>query len=216
VRKLITALLLIIPLLVGCEVGDWTEEVYYDHLQVDESLNIAGPATLSDDGKAYQQKTMPIQIARIIAAGKPTRVERGIYQGFSLPIGGADEELFTCQCVPGDWDGSTMYLYVGGWLDTANDGKNFQLRASHDHWTAGDVVPLTSTDVDVETATGTAAQYTSYQIRFTIAAGDIEVGDALGIKLIRIDATSDEIAGEFVVEGIVLVYRVDKLGAETP
>jgi len=194
--------------LVSCSANDPIREtVYY-----------AGdpPITLVGDGLVYQQKPMPIQIARIIAVGTPTRVELGIFQGFSLPIGGVNEELFTCQCVPENWDGNTMYLYIGGWLDTANTDKNFQLRISYEYWTSGDVVPITSNDVDVEIATGVAAQYTSFKIQFAIAPGDIAVGDALGIKLTRIAASADEIAGEFVVEGMILVYRVDNLGSATP
>jgi len=207
-KKLLTlVLILVLLLLAGCSANDPIREtVYYSG---------EPPITLVDEGRVWQQKTMPIQIARIIAAGAPTRVERGIYQGFSLPIGGANEELFSCQCVPGDWAaGTDMYLYVGGWLDTANDGKNFQLRMSYEHWSAGDVVPITSADVDVETATGTAPQFTAFKIKFPIADPTFVSGDALGIKLIRVAASADEIAGEFVVEGMVLVYQVDSLGEE--
>jgi len=203
-------ILLLILLLPGCYAGDWSDDVYL------EQLTLGDPLVLAEEGRVYTQKTMPIQIARVIAAGVPTRVEVGIFQGFSLPIGGTNEELFTCQCVPADWDGSAMYLYVGGWLDTANTDKNFQLRMSHDHWTHGDVVPNAVTNVDVETATGTAAQYTTFKIQFTIVPGDITEGDALGIKLVRIAASTDEITGEFVVEGMVLVYKIDSLGGTTP
>jgi len=189
---------------------------------INDDLDVAGTTIFNDQiiltgsGLAYMQRTMPIQIARIIAVGTPTRIERGIFQGFSLPVGGANEELFSCECVPGNWDvGSDMYLYVDGWIDTANTGKNFQLRVAHEHWTTGDVVPITSTDVDVETATGAAAQFTSYKVKFTIATGTIARGDALGIKLTRIAASAAEIAGEFVVEGMVLVYRTDSIGSAT-
>ena len=205
----VIALLVLLSSLVGCSPNDPIQETIF--------LADDPPITLVGDGQVYQQKTMPIQIARIIAAGNPTRVEVGIFQGFSLPIGGANEELFACQCVPGNWAaGTNMYLYVGGWLDTANDGKNFQLRMSYDHWSTGDVVPNAAVDVDVETSTGTAAQYTTYKIRFPIIAPTFVEGDALGIKLVRIAATSDEIAGEFVVEGMILVYRVDGLGSSAP
>jgi hypothetical protein len=40
-------------------------------------------------------------------------------------------------------------------------------------------------------------------------------GNALGIRLSRIAATSAEITGEFVVEGMVLVYQCDSLGSVT-
>ena len=96
---------------------------FIDHIpEVLPGLKLTDILVLAGNGKAYQQKTMPIELAGIIAAGKPTRVTQGIFHGFSLPIGGIDEELYACQCIPAGWDGSTMYLYVGGWLDTANDG----------------------------------------------------------------------------------------------
>jgi hypothetical protein len=40
-------------------------------------------------------------------------------------------------------------------------------------------------------------------------------GDALGIRLSRIAADSDEIAGEFVAEGMVMIYRSDSIGSAT-
>jgi hypothetical protein len=187
-----------------------------DDLTVDGNTEFKNQISLSGSGVVYQQKTMPIQIARIISSGTPTRVERGIFQGFSLPVGGANEELFTCQCIPSNWNtGTNMTLYVGGWLDTANTGKKFQLRMAYNSWSDGDVVPATSTNVDVESDTGAAAQYQAFKIKFTIPAGSMARGDALGIRLSRIAATTDEIAGEFVVEGMGLVYQCDSLGSAT-
>uniref|UniRef100_A0A6M3M8Q6 Uncharacterized protein n=1 Tax=viral metagenome TaxID=1070528 RepID=A0A6M3M8Q6_9ZZZZ len=204
--------------------GNEYAEGYFDDFSVSDELDVGGITTFNDQislvgaGQVYQQKTMPIQIARIIAAGVPTRVTRGIFQGFSLPVGGANEELFTCQCVPGNWDGTTDFiLYVGGWIDTANDDKNFQLRVSFESWGSGDVIPAGSTDVDVETNTGAlAGQFKSFKIAFTIDHTGILEGDALGIKLTRIAASINEMAGEFVVEGMILVYRADSLGSLAP
>jgi len=170
------------------------------------------------DSARYVSSIMPLQVARVIAAGKPTRVTQGIFQGFSLPTYAADEELFTCICVPYRWDGaSDLIVYVGGWLDTANDAKNFNLQVSWENWTAGDIVPTTTNDVPVETATGTAAQYKSFKVAFTIdydvdSPALIESGDALGFRLRRLAASIDEIAGEFVVEGIALVYKIGSFG----
>jgi len=187
-----------------------------------DEIVLYGSPPLTLDISVYQQKTMPIQVIRILANGVPTRVTRGIFQGFSLPIwstpANQNEELYSCQCIPVGWDGSAnCTLYVGGWIDTANVNKNFQLGASFENWSTGDVIPITSTDVDVETSTGAVgAQYTAYKIAFTIDSSGFTTGDALGVRLRRIAATADEIAGEFVVEGMVLVYAVDKLGGATP
>jgi len=179
---------------------------------------------LTADTPRWKQKTMPIQVLRIIAHGVPTRVNRGIFQGFSLPIwnagGNANEELYSCQCVSDDWDGtSDLLLYVGGWISQAENNRNFQLQVSWEHWTSGDIIPIATVDVPVETNTGiAAAQFTSYKIAFPIdwdanAPDSLAVGDAIGIRIRRIAATANEIGGEFVVEGAVLLYKINKFGS---
>ena len=219
-KKLLLMLaLVLVATLIGC--GFPGEPMLDDAYPRDVYMTEGHEITFEGDSRWYDQKTMPIQTMRIIAFGVPTRVTRGIFQGFSLPIwnagGNVNEELYSCQCVAGNWDVTTDFiLYVGGWLDTANDTKRFQLRVSFEHWTAGDVVPVTVTDVDVETITGNWAQFTSFKVGFTLDSTGIEEGDALGIRLRRIDATADEIAGEVVVEGMVLVYRADSFGNLTP
>jgi len=166
----------------------------------------------------YDSVTFPIQVSRVIASGKPTQVTLGLFRGFSLPTYAADEEVFSCICVPRTWIGtSNLAVYVGGWLDTANTDKNFNLQVSWEHWTYGDTVPATTHDVPVETATGTAAQYKSFKIAFTIdydvdTPDDLLTGDAIAIRIRRLAASADEIAGEFVVEGAVLVYQVGSFG----
>jgi len=174
---------------------------------------------LLTDSARYLTRTFPIDVVRIIAAGKPTRVTRGLFMGFSLPIYNNDnEELFSCICVPMRWDeASDFTVYVGGWLDTANTDKKFKLQVSWEHWTAGDVIPATSHDVEVETETGTAVQYKSFKIPFTLdydvnSPDSVEVGDALAVRIRRIAASADEISGEFVVEGIALIYKINQFG----
>jgi len=167
----------------------------------------------------YSSEMFPIQVSRIIASGKPTQVTLGLYRGFSLPTYATSEEVFSCICVPLTWIGtSNPIVYIGGWLDTANTDKNFNLQVSWEHWTSGDTIPVTTHDVPVQTATGTAAQYKSFKIAFTIdydvdTPDDLLVGDALAIRIRRLAASANEIAGEFVVEGAVLVYQVGSFGA---
>jgi len=174
---------------------------------------------LLTDSARYLTSSFSMDVVRIIAAGKPTRVTRGLFMGFSLPIYNDDnEELFACLCVPMRWDGASDFtVYVGGWLDTANTDKKFKLQVSWEHWTAGDVLPVTTHDVEVETDTGTAAQYKSFKIPFTLdydvnSPDSVEVGDAIAIRIRRIAASSDEISGEFVVEGATLIYKINQFG----
>jgi len=108
--------------------------------------------------------------AQITGQGKPTLVNRGVFFGWSLPVYNADnEELFTCNCIPTDWDGTAdPVVYIAGWLDTANTDKKFNLQVSVEYYdpSTNQVVPVTTNDYTVETDTGTAAQYTSFYCSF--------------------------------------------------
>ena len=75
-------------------------------------------------------------------------------------------------------------------------------------------VDQTTHDVEVETATGTAAQYTSFKIAFTLdfVGQSVSSGDAIAVRLRRIAADSNEISGEFVAEGEVLTIAINKIG----
>lgn len=162
--------------------------------------------------------TFTFQYVEVTALGKPTLVNQGVFYGFSLPIYSSDnEELFACKSMPGDWDGSTdPEICIGGWLDTANTSKKFNLQVSVEtaDFASNAVVPATTNDYPVETTTGTWAQYTSFKATVTIDASAIglAVGQPLAIRIRRIAASGDEIAGEVVVEGAVMTYIADKLG----
>lgn len=157
--------------------------------------------------------------SRITGRGKPTLVAQGVYTGFSLPIFNSDdEELTACKCVDASWDGvSNPTMYIGGWIDTANTTKKFKIQVSWSHTTLDGSMAMDTTthDVEVEQATGTAAQYTGFKLAFPMdwVGQGVAVGDGIGIRIRRIDASEDEIAGEFVVEGAVLSHNVDKIGA---
>ncbi len=193
-------------------IGDGTNEAMF---AADGELTLAGTA------KVIKSKTYTFNYATVRANGKPTQVTRGVFQGFSLPVyNNDDEELFACQCIPADWDGSTdPVVYIAGWLDTANTDKNFNLQVSVEYYdpVAHDVVPTTTNDYPVETDTGTAAQYASFLVGFTLDASAINVSakQPLGIRIRRIAASEDEITGEFVVEGMVIYYTSNKLGEAT-
>ena len=170
------------------------------------------------DALIYKQRSFFFNYTQITAQGKPTLVSRGLYFGFSLPVYNSDdEELFTCQCMPEDWDGVTdPLIYVGGWLDTANDTKKFNMQCSAETiaMSANDVVPDATNDYPVETTTGDWAQYTSFKIAFTLDASAMGIVTAqpIAIRLRRLAASTAEIAGEVVVEGAMLVYVANKLG----
>lgn len=190
----------------------------------DLSTNYASHApngflTLNGEAKVFKTWTFNFNRSIIIGLGKPTLVNRGVFYGYSLPIfNNDDEELFSCKCQPLSWDGiSDPIIYVGGWLDTANDTKKFNLQISVEKcdMEENEIVPITTNDYSIETVTGNVAQYTSYKIAFTIDASAINLGsgNAFALRIRRLAASSDEIAGEFVVEGAVMGYIANKIGS---
>lgn len=180
--------------------------------------------TLEGNSKLYLELRPDLDFEIVKAHGKPTRVYRGVVGGFSLPVYAADnEELFLESHIPHRWDNVTdILVHLHCYLSVANDTKNFNIQLSWEHFTDGDIIPATSNDVEVETATGAgAAQFQSYHIEFIIDY-DIDVGDLiistdeLHLRIRRIAATADEIAGEIVVTHIGVIYLIDKLGSPVP
>ena len=180
-----------------------------------------GELTLVGTAKVLRQLPLVFQYRNITAQGKPTLVNVGNFYGFGLPVYNSDdEELFACQCMLGDWDGtSDPLVYIGGWLDTANTTKKFKLQISVEtaDFLGNDVVPATTNDYTIETTTGTWAQYTSFKIYITVDASVIglAVGQPLAVRVRRVAATGDEIAGEVVIEGALISYTADRLGVAT-
>jgi hypothetical protein len=204
---------------------EWVQIVPAD---IDGSSGTAGQILALDGSKvpewqdsglpAYRSHTFVFNYSEITGQGKPTLVSRGLYYGFSLPIYASDnEELFACACMDGDWDGTTdPQIFVGGWLPSANDTKKFNLQVSVEavDFENNAVVPVTTNDYPVETTTGTWDAYTSFKASVTLDASAIGLvaGYPLAIRIRRLAASGDEIAGEVVVEGAALYYLADKHG----
>ncbi len=188
--------------------------------EIMSDLVVNNSLSFTNGAKGYLTLRPYIEIGKIAQNTKPTIVARGVSKGYSLPVFNSDdEEIFMCVCVPRRWDGSSdPILVLPVYLDTANTGKNFKLRVSWEHYDPdGDVVSDSSNDVDVETATGTAAQYKSFKINFTInydidgAGNEIATYHRLCCRIRRIAASADEIAGEVVVGPPVIKFLRDKI-----
>ena len=184
----------------------------YAEIKDDGEINLHG------DARAHKTTTVNFDHSVIIGQGKPTLVNRGIHQGFSLPVYNSDnEELFSCKSSALDWDNTAdMTMYIGVYLDTANTDKKFKLQLSWDcvDLASSEVVSTNSTDVEVETSTGTASQYTGFKVPFTIAtvSDGCSNGNKLAFRVRRIAASVDEAAGEIVVCGMAMKYTIDKFG----
>jgi len=217
VKRILPVLLLTLTLLLsGCYAGDWPDDVYLTN------LTLEGPLVLTEDGLVWIELRPDLDFETVRANGMPTWVKQGIVGGWSLPPNEVGEELFMEIHAPNRWDEeSDVYVHVHCYIDTANTDKNFNLELSWVYISEGDVVPNTSVVLTTQIGTGIAVQYTSYHVDF-ILDYDINSGDPLlssdeiHIKLRRIDATVDEVAGEIVVTHTGIVFRRDKLGATEP
>ena len=154
-------------------------------------------------------------------AGIPAHVRRGIIGGFTLPVYAADnQELFLTIHIPRRWDGaSDIMVHVAGYLDNANNTKKFRFQLEWENITPGtNVIPATNNPVIVETTTGNWAQFQSYSVDFTIdydidgGGAEILPEDELYLRLIRLAATEDEIAGNPVVTHIGVTFCREILG----
>ena len=221
-KALLVLALVLVVTFVGCGFpGEpMLDDAYPRNIYMTEGYVI----TLEGDSKLYLELRPDLDYTTITAQGKPTQVARGVIHGYSLPIYAADnEELFLENHIPHRWDGeSNILVHLHCYLSAANDTKNFNIQLSWEHFTDGDIVLATSNDVEVETATGAlAAQFQSYHVEFIIDY-DIDVGDPIistdefHMRIRRIAATANEIAGEIVVTHIGVVYLIDKLGSPIP
>ncbi len=194
---------------------------FIDHIpEVLPGLELTDQLTLSSNGLVYIELRPDLDYDRILGNLKPTRVVRGIFEGWSLPVFNEDdEELYFSICIPNRWDeASNIFVRIDCYLDTANDGKKFGLQVAYSDYTPGTAVPDTSTNVNVQTSTGTAAQYQSFEADFTIPYGSMVGASQLALRLRRIDADpiGDEIAGEVVINHVGVIFRRNKLGVAIP
>ena len=199
--------------------GNEFAEGYLDNLY----LTGTDPITLLGSARSWLEFRPDLDPTKLAVNAKPTIVTRGVALGYSLPVGGADEELFYSICVPNRWDGeSDIYVHIRAWLSAAQDEASDAVKLSL-NWQYsgdGDVVAGTYYTVTDEVVTGVVAQYTVIVFKFIIDY-DTEVGhpiladDVLFFHLTRI-ASSHEIAGEPVVIDSGVIFRCDKFGNITP
>ena len=191
-----------------------------EHINRTSSMVISEPFSLIGDAKVWETVAATLELGKIAQNSKPTIVARGISKGYSLPVFNSDdEELFMCICTPRTWDGTTdPYIVVTGYIDTANTDKKFKLQVSWTYYNPNtDVAPDTSTDVEIEVDTGTAVQYQAFVLKFTVnydvngAGNEMLFHNRMAIRVRRIAASVDEIAGEFVVAPPFVRFLTDKI-----
>jgi len=79
--------------------------------QFNDTTTFADNITLDGDGLVWIEFRLDLDWSTVQAHGKPDHVTRGLFDGFSLPIYGADdEELYFEVCVPDRWMGPAWTL----------------------------------------------------------------------------------------------------------
>ena len=83
----------------------YSDNITTEDLTIEGNTIIYDQITLLDDGRIWLEFRVDLDFESVRAHGVPTWVTRGVFGGFSLPVGGANEELqFEC-CVPDRWYG---------------------------------------------------------------------------------------------------------------
>ena len=194
-------------------------EGHFDNL----FLTGVNPIELVGAGKVWLEIRADIDPTKLSVNAKPTIITRGDCIGYSLPVGGADEELYLSQCVPDRWDGeSNVHVHVFAWLDTAqNEAADVvELTLSWSSIGEGEIVPASGNPSTLEVVTGIIAQYTVIEFEFDLdydvePADPIEGDDTLFLHIVR-SASSHEIEGELVIYEVGMIYECDKIGSTTP
>lgn len=184
-------------------------------------ISADGTLTLAGTAKKWLAIRPDLDYTVITAQGKPTQVVVGVFHGYSMPVyNNNNEEMFFNIHVPGRWDGTSnpiVHLLVA-LAGTEDVSDNFKLQISWEHLTEGDVIPITSHDVEVEQAvlTDRNAQYSTYELQFAIDydvdnPDDLTDHDDLAFRLRRIDATNPDITNEIIVLDYHVEFQVDKM-----
>lgn len=178
--------------------------------------------TLATSGLVYFKDRPRLELSRVTGVSKPTIVYQGMVRGFSLPVYNSDNEelFFDLPSVPERWDGtSDPVVYVQGYLDTANTSKKFKLQVDWYFFTPGSETVTGGAVIDTgavyETTTGTWAQYYGFETPIplnydTATPNNLTASDFLMLRLYRIAASSNEIAGEVVITGLAIKWRMNK------
>ena len=237
---LLVALLVALPACTCQMVGDRVEIDCYGDLRpcANVAYDIGSPDFWWEDAyvdelhfaDVYLEIRPDLDFTSISAHGRPAQAVRGIFQGYVLPEYADDnQELFFEICVPDRWNGtSDIGCHVDGYIDGPFPNKNFELQLEWEYYTPpdpantmGDLVPNTNYTENVVTFTDAwGAAFRSYHVEFEIdyderPADTILPDDILAFRLIRV-ANAGDMACEFVVTHLGVVFERDKLGDRVP
>jgi len=127
-----------------------------------------------------------------------------------------------CSCYVGNslwvYEGETVKIATHCWITSAQAAATdaFRLEFAYENFTPDDdTVPVTSDDVRREIVTGVAAQFQTYGVHTPLDLTGVDGDDSLGIRL-RSITSSDDIAGEVVIQHVGIIFKCDKIGSSEP
>jgi hypothetical protein len=160
-------------------------------------------------------------LGRVGAQVKPTEVQYGAWNFYQMPVySNDDQELFWHMHIPGRWDGASNIIYKlfvalgGASAEDVGDKFKFQLTwdwAGPTHIASAGVAGTVPVEQDI--ITGRTAQYSVYELDFTIvwnADGNMLPGSILGGRIIRIASASPAIAASPLIMDHVLNFQIDR------
>ena len=156
-------------------------------------------------------------------AGKPTRVERGLFNGYSLPKFSAGEELHFSQRVPHRWDGTTNphYVFIVAFDQVQVAGNSFRFQLE---WACDDIGSVLKATVDETliddqlSLAGRLAAYDAYIIDFELDNALLSKGANIQSRLRNIQSSGyplNEISGEMLVFDWDTRWKIDKVGTDS-
>lgn len=151
-------------------------------------------------------------------ANKPTLVSRGLFNGYSLPVYAAGEELLFRMRVPFTWDGTTApvmaFITSISAAEDIGDKYKFQLE-----WASGDVggvIPAGTTETltdEITVSDGTA--YYAEIVTFTLTPATLAQGQNLQFRLRRITSAAPAVSNEIIIWHWSSRWKRDKIGTES-
>ena len=156
-------------------------------------------------------------------AGKPTRVERGLFNGYSLPLYAGDEELHFSQRVPHRWDGTTNphYVFIVALAATDYAGQTFRFQLE---WTCDDIGGVIKDTVD-ETLihdqaliAGRITAFNAYLVDFELDAALLSNGSNIQSRLRQTESSGYQpgaVGCEMIVFDWDTRWKINSIGTDS-
>ncbi len=182
---------------------------------IKRKLNISSPLLFTEDGKYWKSYEPFLDENASNVQSKPTLITRGIFHGYSMPVGGAGEELSFRIRVPFRWDGVTnpWFVAISSITGAEDIGDKYKFQLDCMASDIGSVIPDTAWDPlvhEVTVVNGTA--FYAEIIQFECDAAHLVAGQNLQGKLTRIASAEPAVDNEIAIWHWCTRWLMDKMG----